>query len=220
MFVINYLQIGQRKKLEKELKKYELAFEDLLSKHEEYLMLLEDDEQFEHEEAWMEECQEIYLKLSTDTEDFLKEQLVLSQSSHEKSIAETSVTVSAPEETTENSVSPDETHTENTANQKGKTAISPSSYQSSQEHVAEVQNSIADNVQGADKVITKDITEQSTPPVNANGNNTVRLSGWKNPKCQSSQVTSGNSRFSKRTSNMWWKHDIVNVIRSLFFEQA
>ena len=40
-------------------------------------MLLEDDEQFEHEEAWMEECQEIYLKLSTDTEDFLKEQLVL-----------------------------------------------------------------------------------------------------------------------------------------------
>ena len=65
-------------------------------------MLLEDDEQFEHEEAWMEECQEIYLKLSTHTEDFLKEQLVLSQSSHETGIAGTSVTVSAPEETTEN----------------------------------------------------------------------------------------------------------------------
>ena len=46
----------------------------------------------------------------------------------------------------ENSVSLDEIHTENTANQKGKTAISPSSYQSSQEHVAEVQNSTADNV--------------------------------------------------------------------------
>ena len=29
-------------------------------------MLLEDDEQFKHEEAWMEECQEIYLQLSTD----------------------------------------------------------------------------------------------------------------------------------------------------------
>ena len=64
-------------------------------------MLLEDDEQFEHEEAWIEECQEIYLKLSTDTDDFLKEQLVLSQSSHEKGIAGTSVTVSAMEETTE-----------------------------------------------------------------------------------------------------------------------
>ena len=80
---------------------------------------------------------------------FLKEQLALSQSAHEKSIAGTSVTVSAPEKTTENSVSLDEIHTENTANQKGKTAISPSSYQSSQEHVAEVQNSTADNVQGA-----------------------------------------------------------------------
>ena len=133
-------------------------------------MLLEDDEQFEHEEAWMEECQEIYLKLSTDTEDFLKEQLVLSQSSHEKGIAGTSVTVSAMEETTENFVSQDEIHTEITANKKGKTAISPSSYQSSQEQNAEIQNSIADNVQATDNVITNDITEQNTPPVNANGN--------------------------------------------------
>ena len=71
----------------KELKKYELTFEDLLSKHEEFLLLLEDDEQFAHEEAWMEACQEIYLKLSADTNDFLKEQLVLSQSAHEKGIA-------------------------------------------------------------------------------------------------------------------------------------
>ena len=145
-------------------------------------MLLEDDEQFEHKEAWMEECQEIYLKLSTDPEDFLKEQLVLSQSAHEESIAGTSATVSAPEETTGNSVSQDEIHTENTANQKGKTAISPSSYQSSQEHVAEVQNSIADNVQGADNVITNDITEQNTPPINANGNNTQLAFRMEKPK--------------------------------------
>ena len=47
---------------------------------------------------------------------FLKEQLVLSQSAHEKSMAGTSVTVSAPEETMENSVSQDQIHTENTAN--------------------------------------------------------------------------------------------------------
>ncbi|CAH3164700.1 unnamed protein product, partial [Porites evermanni] len=130
-------------------------------------MLLEDDEQFEHEKAWMEECQEIYLKLSMDTENFLKEQLVLSQNSQDKSIAETSVNVSPPEETIETNVfAQDEIHTENIANQKGKTAISPSSYQSSQEHVAEVQNSIADNAQGADNVITNDITEQNTRPVN------------------------------------------------------
>ena len=173
--------------IRKELKKYELAFEDLLSKHEEFLMLLQDDEQFEHEEAWVEECQEIYLKLSTDTEDFLKEQLVLSQSAHEKSIAETSVTVSSPEETTENFVSHDEIHTANTANQKGKTAISPSSYQSSQEHLAEEQNSIADNVQGADNVITNGITEQNTPPVNANGNIKHAI-GFPDGKTQNAKV--------------------------------
>ena len=38
--------------IRKELKKYELAFEDLVSKHEEFLLLLEDDEQFEHEDGW------------------------------------------------------------------------------------------------------------------------------------------------------------------------
>ena len=144
-------------------------------------MLLEDDEQFEHEEAWIEECQEIYLKLSTDTDDFLKE-LVLSQSSHEKGIAGTSVTVSAMEERSENFVSQDEIHTENTANKKGKTAISPSTYQSSQEQNAEIQNSIADNVQATDNVITNDITEQNTPPVNANGNNTQSAFWMEKPK--------------------------------------
>ena len=37
-------------------------------------MLLEDDEEFEHKEAWMEDCQEIYLKLSADRNYFSKEQ--------------------------------------------------------------------------------------------------------------------------------------------------
>ena len=141
-------------------------------------MLLKDDEQFEHEQAWMEECQEIYLKLSTDTEEFFKGTI----SPHEKGIVGTSVTVSAPEETTKNFVSQDEIHTENTANQKGKTAISPSSYQSSQEHHAEIQNSIADNVQATDNVITNDITEQNTPPVNANGNNMQSAFWMEKPK--------------------------------------
>ena len=57
--------------IRKELKKYELTFEDLLSKHKEFLMLLEDDEKFEQEEeVWMEDCQDIFLKLSADTNDW------------------------------------------------------------------------------------------------------------------------------------------------------
>ena len=80
------------------------------------------------------------------------------------------------------SVSQDEIHTENTANQKGKPAILSFSHQSSQEHVAEVQNSTVDNVQGADNVITNDITEQNTPPVNANGNNTQSAFRMEKPR--------------------------------------
>ena len=71
------------------------------------------------------------------------------------------------------------------ANQKGKTSISPSSHQSCQEHVSEINNSITNNVQAADNVTTNDITEQNTPPVKANGNNTqsaFRLGKPKMPK--------------------------------------
>ena len=107
---------------------------------------------------------------------------MLSQSSYEKSIAGTSVTVSAKEKTKENFVSQDEIHTENTANQKGKTAISPSSYQRCQEHAAEIQNSIADNVQATDNVIINDITEQNTPPAISDGNNTQSAFRMEKPK--------------------------------------
>ena len=41
-----------------DLKKYELAFANLSSKHAELTMLIEGDEEFEHKEAWMEESTE------------------------------------------------------------------------------------------------------------------------------------------------------------------
>ena len=56
----------------KALQKYEQAFSELLSKHEEFTMLLQDDSEFEREEAWMEDCQEMYLRLKIDTEDYLE----------------------------------------------------------------------------------------------------------------------------------------------------
>ena len=57
----------------RELEKYEQKFSELLSKHEEFIMLLEEDTEFEQEELWMEDCQETYLKLKIDTEDYLRE---------------------------------------------------------------------------------------------------------------------------------------------------
>ena len=55
------------------LEKYEAAFSELVSKHEEYTLLIEDDSVFETEEAWLEECQETFLRLQIDTEDYLKQ---------------------------------------------------------------------------------------------------------------------------------------------------
>ena len=59
----------------RELEKYEQKFSELLSTHEEFIMILEEDTEFEQEELSMEDCQETYLKLKIDTEDYLREKL-------------------------------------------------------------------------------------------------------------------------------------------------
>ena len=81
----------------KALENYEKAFSEFLLKHQEFTMLLKDDSEFETEEAWMEDCQDTYLKLKIDTEDYLKEvaiskekeKSVGSPSPHEKTTAGT-----------------------------------------------------------------------------------------------------------------------------------
>ena len=158
----------------KALENYEKAFSELLLKHEEFTMLLEDDSEFETEEARMEDCQEIYLKLKIDTEDYLreiaiskeKEKLVGSPSPHEKTTTGISVIVSPHDDTTGIPMSQDEKHLETVANQGENLAISPTS---SEENAAEVQNS-AKNVQSADNVTPgiNGTTQYTTPPTNAN----------------------------------------------------
>lgn len=39
------------------------AFENLVVKHEEYTQLILDDEAFEQEEKWLEECEDFYLEM-------------------------------------------------------------------------------------------------------------------------------------------------------------
>ena len=74
------------------LEKYAAAFSELVSKHEEDTLPIDDESEFENEEAWLEECQETFLKMKIDTEDHLKEVTILlnkdpligSSKSHEK----------------------------------------------------------------------------------------------------------------------------------------
>ena len=48
------------------------AFDNLVSKHEEYTNLLEDDEEFEKEELWIESCQSSFMKLDIDAKNYIE----------------------------------------------------------------------------------------------------------------------------------------------------
>lgn len=48
------------------------AYDDLIVKHEKYAQLIEDDEAFEQEEKWLEECQDTYLQMEITARDYVK----------------------------------------------------------------------------------------------------------------------------------------------------
>ena len=48
------------------------AFENLVVKHEEYTQLILDDEAFEQEEKWLEECEDFYLEMEIGAKDYAK----------------------------------------------------------------------------------------------------------------------------------------------------
>ena len=48
------------------------AFENLVVKHEEYTILILDDEAFEQEEKWLEECEDFYLQMEIGAKDYSK----------------------------------------------------------------------------------------------------------------------------------------------------
>ena len=48
------------------------AFENLVVKHEEYTQLIKDDEVFEAEEKWLEECEDFFLEMEIYAKDYSK----------------------------------------------------------------------------------------------------------------------------------------------------
>ena len=51
--------------------KVKKAYDDLVAKHKEYAQKIEDDETFEVEERWLEDCQVVYTRLEMDTNDYI-----------------------------------------------------------------------------------------------------------------------------------------------------
>ena len=52
--------------------KVQKAYETLIDKHEESTKLIEDDKEFEEQEAWLEESQYMFMSLETDTKLYLE----------------------------------------------------------------------------------------------------------------------------------------------------
>lgn len=48
------------------------AFENLVIKHEEYTLLIQDDGAFEQEEKWLEECEDFYFQMEIGAKDYSK----------------------------------------------------------------------------------------------------------------------------------------------------
>ena len=74
---LNHLIEGQRPREEvsESLLLYKKTYETLVSKHEEYTSLIENDEAFTVEEHWLEECQETFMNLETNAKLYIESKL-------------------------------------------------------------------------------------------------------------------------------------------------
>jgi hypothetical protein len=74
---LNHLIEGQRPREEvsESLLLYKKTYETLVSKHEEYNSLIENDEAFTVEEHWLEECQETFMNLETNAKLYIESEL-------------------------------------------------------------------------------------------------------------------------------------------------
>ena len=139
------------------LEKYEAAFSELVSKHEEYTLLIEDDSVFEDEEAWLEECQETFLKLKIDTEDYLKEVTILLSSK-------------AQEKSTDALATQQESQTESTANHDNLGDSETNAAEKAQNPQAEASTEIS-TVQIEESGAPKNVLSQSSSPAAKSNDN-------------------------------------------------
>ena len=78
----------------------EKVYDDLVQKHEKFTELIEEDEAFEVEEHWLEECQRQFLDLESRAKEYMQETLNEKGSSEKADNEQGGITVE--DETTEN----------------------------------------------------------------------------------------------------------------------
>ena len=96
---MDYLLQNNRPKpeVEESLANLEALYKKLIEKHEEYIELVDTDEEFTAEEAWIDDCQQRFMQLRIKTKDYL---MVKSQGQSVENVIENEAT---PEITMEHS---------------------------------------------------------------------------------------------------------------------
>ena len=74
---------------------YRQAYENLVSKHDEYTSLIENDEEFVEQESWLEECQGNFLTLETESKTYIESKNEIEQSNKVKACTNDSSVVEA-----------------------------------------------------------------------------------------------------------------------------
>ena len=74
---------------------YRQAYENLVSKHDEYSSLIENDEEFAEQESWLEECQGNFLSLETESKTYIESKNEIEQSNKVKACTNDSSVVEA-----------------------------------------------------------------------------------------------------------------------------
>ena len=53
------------------LEKCKSAYDDLIAKHEEFMQCIDNDDEFEEHEGWLDECQDQFMKLDFVARDYI-----------------------------------------------------------------------------------------------------------------------------------------------------
>ena len=189
--------------------KYEAAFSELVSKHEEYTLLIEDDSVFENEEAWLEECQEAFLKLKIDTEDYLKEVTNLQNKDHSKGSSK------PHEKTTDALATQQESQTGSTANHDSETNAGAKAQNSQAESNTEVST-----VQIEENDAPKTTPSQSSSPAAKNNDKSnecaFRMEKPKMPKFSGDvrDYTIFKADFKHLVETRYSKRDAITLLRA------
>ena len=70
--------------IEESLVNQEKSYSYLEAKHENFMILIKDDEEYDSQEAWMDECQQRFLQLKIQANDYIKSHGQPDQDAHDQ----------------------------------------------------------------------------------------------------------------------------------------